>query len=159
MTYLIFKWKKYIFVWRYVALCGSWETLWLLFLLANHSHYPNCFCPYSYEVSQWYYTSDGWLSSIYFHRCKSMPLDLNIYSNLRLCYKMNVVFVISSRDAKLVYGCDVEERRRYGRKARKRAISERTVTASPVIFSYTDEHLAKLHLRKTKVWHEISLFL
>jgi hypothetical protein len=70
---------------------------------------------------------------------------------------MNVVFIIPSRDAKLVYGCDVEERRRCGRKAYKRAMSERTMTTTSVISSYMDEHLAKLHLRKTKVWHELSL--
>jgi len=68
---------------------------------------------------------------------------------------MNFDFIISSRDAKLVYGCDVEERRRYGMKAFKRTIPERAVTAPSVISSCTDEHSAKLNRRKYKVWHEI----
>jgi hypothetical protein len=70
---------------------------------------------------------------------------------------MNFVFIISSRDAKLVYGCDVEERRRYGIKAFKRAIPERAVTSPSVISSCMDEHSAKFNLRKYKVWLEISL--
>jgi hypothetical protein len=70
---------------------------------------------------------------------------------------MNFVFIISSRDAKLIYNCDVEERRRYGIKAFKRAIPERAVPASSVISSCTDEHSAKFQLRKSRVWHEISL--
>lgn len=69
---------------------------------------------------------------------------------------MNFVFVISSRDAKLVYDCDVEERRRYGKKAFKRATPDRAVTASSVISSCTDEHSAKHQLHKSRVWHEIS---
>jgi len=68
---------------------------------------------------------------------------------------MNFVFIIPSRDAKLVYGCDVEERRRYGMKAFKRAIPEKAVTAPSVISSCTDEHPAKINLRKYKVRHEI----
>jgi hypothetical protein len=70
---------------------------------------------------------------------------------------MNVIFIISSRDAKLVYSCDVEERRRHGRKAYKRAVSEKAMTASTVISNYMDQHLAKLRLRKSKVWHQLSL--
>jgi len=70
---------------------------------------------------------------------------------------MNFVFLISSRDAKLVYGCNVEERRRCGIKAFKRAKTEGAVIASSVISGCTDEHSAKLHLRKYRVWHEISL--
>jgi hypothetical protein len=69
---------------------------------------------------------------------------------------MNVVFILSSRDAKLLYGCDVQERTRHGRKAFKRALSERARTTSSVISSYMDEHLAKLNLRKNKVWHQLS---
>lgn len=70
---------------------------------------------------------------------------------------MNFVFIISSRDAKLVYGCDVDERRRYRIKAFKRAKAERAGTAPSVISSCMDEHSAKLLLRKSRVWHEISL--
>jgi hypothetical protein len=70
---------------------------------------------------------------------------------------MSFVFVTSSRDAKLVYDCDVEERRRYGRKTFKRAIPKTAGTASSVISSYVDEHLAKIQLRKSRVLHEISL--
>jgi hypothetical protein len=68
---------------------------------------------------------------------------------------MNFVSIISSRDAKLVYGCDVEERRRYRMKAFKRAKAGRVVAAPSVISSCMDEHSAKLNRHKYKVWHEI----
>jgi hypothetical protein len=59
--------------------------------------------------------------------------------------------IIPFRDAKLVYGCDVEERKRCARKTRKRRISERALTTSAVASSYVDPHISKLNLRKTKV--------
>jgi len=55
----------------------------------------------------------------------------------------------------LVYGCDVEERRRYRMKAFKRAKAGRVVAAPSVISSCMDEHSAKLNRHKYKVWHEI----
>lgn len=54
------------------------------------------------------------------------------------------------RDAKLVYDCDVEERRRNRMKALKRARAERVVTAPSVISSCMDEHSAKLNRHKYK---------
>jgi hypothetical protein len=73
----------------------------------------------------------------------------NIFCSLnQLFYEFNVVFIISCRDAKLVYGCDIEERRRKIRKAHKRRISETSMAAES---DYSDCRLAKLQLRKTKV--------
>jgi hypothetical protein len=61
-------------------------------------------------------------------------------------------FVISFRDAKLVYGCDIEERKRSKRRAHKRHFSEMAVATSSASFNDLDFQLAKLRLRRTKVW-------
>jgi uncharacterized membrane protein YsdA (DUF1294 family) len=65
--------------------------------------------------------------------------------------KLMLFLIISSRDAKLVYGCDVEERKRRARKTRKRRISERDLHTLSVAFDDIDPHVAKLNLQKTKV--------
>jgi hypothetical protein len=77
-------------------------------------------------------------------------LIIRINITVALNYYMILVFIliIASRDAKLVYGCDVEERKRCARKLRKRRILERT---SQVTSDYIDHCMDKLKLRKTKV--------
>jgi hypothetical protein len=78
--------------------------------------------------------------------------DLNTYCSASDCYiKLMLFLIISSRDAKLVYGCDVEERKRCARKTRKRCISGRDLTTLSVASNDTDPHVAKINLRKTRV--------